>query len=93
MLITIDTEKSSPEEIRKAVRILLALEDSTEGLRSTIRMLYDILAEKVNEKRRRYRKLFQKRRRASSLKQEANKGEHSGMAKGGGMFQGVELGY
>ena len=94
MLITIDTERSSPEEIRKALRILAALEDSTEGIRSSIKALYDVLAAKVNAERRIYREMARKRARNSEFEQkDVNKKGQPGVAKGGGMFQGVELGY
>lgn len=94
MIITIDTERSSPQEIRKAVRVLVALEDSTEELRSVIRMLYDALAAKVSEERKRYREAARKRARDDRLKgsETGKKGQH-GVAKGGGVFQGVEIGY
>ena len=93
MLITIDTEKSSPAEIRRAVRILVALEDSTEGIRSIIRELYGILAAKVNEERRRYRELVRKHARANLGKSgAARRGTEAGVASSGGVFQGVEIG-
>lgn len=93
MIITIDTERSSPEEIRKAVRILVALEDSTDEIRGSIRVLYDILAGKVNEERRRYREAA---RRRASLDRLGRKGAgkvQPGVAKGSGMFQGEATGY
>ena len=94
MIITIDTERSSSQEIRKAVRVLVALEDSTEELRSVIRMLYDALAAKVSEERKRYRELVHKRARDEILKKVgAGKKGQPGVAKGGGTFQGVEIGY
>ena len=94
MIITIDTERSSSQEIRKAVRVLVALEDSTEELRSVIRMLYDALAAKVSEERKRYREVARKRARDGLLKGiGTNKKGQPGVAKGGGMFQGVETGY
>lgn len=94
MIITIDTERSSPQEIRKAVRVLVALEDSTEELRSVIRMLYDALASKVSEERKRYRERVRKRAREDLLKgSETSKKGQPGVARGGGMFQGVETGY
>ena len=94
MIITIDTERSSPQEIRKAVRVLAALEDSTEEVRGSIKALYDILAAKVNSERRIYREAARRRAKGDLLKRsEASKKGQPGVAKGGGMFQGVEIGY
>lgn len=93
MIITIDTERSSPEEIRKAVRLLVTLEESTWEIRGVIRMLYDILAAKVNEERRRYKEIIRRHARA---KNHGSTGmmqrPERGVARSGGVFQGVELG-
>lgn len=85
----LDTERSSPAEIRRAVKSLVALEDSTEEIRNIIRSLYDVLAAKVNEERRVYLTLVSKEK--SVMKDEPRKG--GGFARGGGTFQGVETGY
>jgi hypothetical protein len=93
MLITIDTEKSSAEEIRKAVRILIALEDSTDELRSTIKMLYDTLASKVDSERIRYKKLARQHARQSKLRNLSENKANAGSATGCGSFQGIETGF
>ncbi|MBI2141687.1 hypothetical protein HYU16_04675 [Candidatus Woesearchaeota archaeon] len=93
MIITIDTERSNPEEIRKAVKILVSLEESTWEIRGVIRMLYDVLAAKVNEERRRYREIIRKHARTSPNRNKgARQGAERGVARSGGMFQGVEIG-
>ncbi len=93
MIITIDTERSSPEEIRKAVRILVALEDSTDEIRGSIRALYDLLAGKVNEERRRYREVARRRAGSGRLERSVAGRGQPGVARGGGMFQGEATGY
>ncbi len=93
MIITIDTERSSPDEIRKAVRILVTLEESTLEIRGVIRMLYDILAAKVNEERRSYKEIIRKHARKNPNRNRGAKpGTERGVAKSGGVFQGVEIG-
>ncbi len=89
MIITLDTERSSPAEIRRAIKSLVALEDSTEEIRNIIRSMYDVLAAKVNEERRVYRGIVRKGKVEG--KEEPRK--DGSLAKGGGMFQGVETGY
>ena len=87
-MLSLDTERSSPTEIRRAIKILVALQDSSEDIRGIIREMYDILAAKVNEERREFRNL---NRKSKAPKEPCKK--QDGLAKGGGSFQGVELGY
>src|SRR3989338_6936695 len=84
VIITLDTERSSPAEIRRAIKVLVALEESPEEIRDTIRELYDVLAAKVNAERRVYRSSIRKPGKESQAAM------REGFAKGGSSFQGVE---